>query len=404
MPAPDVAALLSELERSEPTSAEHARNAIDWLTGGEPLETITELSVCEFLWYTLPTKINGDRAAIARALGRLLRLGGMERYAALCFSSTTTQTLRIYTRLGEDAGMSAYQSALDATGVLPPDVPELRWSSIMGPEELGAHGACSAALELAIVSGELTPLSPEREKLTHRWLTTPRPELGGDNWLHRVQGERLNRWVLGRGTAWRELAQPFEVHLHAPIQAPDEDHLEALRWLLAVGCRPGGIPLTQRHNLARSVLAESTWSGAELAAVREVAQDQMNALHRAGRRLVTTQSGKRLLDDPDLLWETAAAALLAPASGENGFRASAREVALMLLADGSPADRDRVTAVIDCAEWQTCEVDASLAELGERLDAFGLRTEGRLTPAGRSAALAALRSHALRPRQYVNMA
>ncbi len=403
MPAPDVAALLSELERSEPDYAEHARSAIDWLTGGEPLETITELNVCEFLWYTLPTKVGGDRVAIARALGSLLRLGGLERYATLCTSPTTTRILRAYARSGEDAGLAAYQSALTATGVLPPNVPELRWSSIMGPEELGAHGACSAALELAIVSGELRPDSPERSALTRLWLTTPRPELGGDNWLHRVQGERLNRWVLGRGTAWRELAQPFEVCLHAPIPAPADDRLEALRWLLRTGCGPGGVPLTQRHNLARSVLSESTWSAAELIAAREVAETQMGALRRAGRRLVTTTAGKRLLEDPRLLWETAAAALLAPAPGEHEFRASAREVALMLLANGSPADRDRVAAVIGCEEWQTSEVDDSLAELGRRLDAFGLRVAGKLTPAGRSAALAALRSHALRPRQYVNM-
>ncbi|GHE49279.1 hypothetical protein GCM10017673_58500 [Streptosporangium violaceochromogenes] len=398
-----MAALLSELERSEPESADDARSAIDWLTGGEPLETITELNVCEFLWYTLPAKVGGDRAAIARALGSLLRLGGLERYAALCSSPTTTRILRTYARSGEDAGMAAYHDALNATGVLPPDVPELRWSSIMGPEELGAHGACSAALELAVVSGELTPDSPERGTLTRLWLTTPRPELGGDNWLHRVQGERLNRWVLGRGTAWRELAQPFEVRLHAPIPAPDGTHLEGLRWLLEMGRRPGGVPLTQRHNLARSVLAESPWNGAELAAVREIAQGQMGALRRAGRRLVTTPAGERLLGDPDLLWETAAAALLAPAPGEHEFRSSAREVALMLLADGVPAGRDDVTAVIDCEEWQVAEVEASLAELERRLDAFGLRAAGKLTAAGRSAALAALRSHALRPRQYVNL-
>ncbi|MBB2915517.1 hypothetical protein FHS43_006838 [Streptosporangium becharense] len=402
MPAPDVAALLSELERSEPVAAEHARTAVDWLTGGEPLETITELTVCEFLWYTLPTKISGDRPAIARALGRLLMLGGLHRYAARCSSSTTSHILRAYARHGEDAGMAAYQSALDTTGVLPPDVPELRWSSIMGPEELGAHGACSAALELAIVSGELTPRSPARQDLTRRWLTEPRAELGGDNWLQRVQGERLNRWVLGRGTPWRELAQPFEVRLHAPVPAPGGTHLEVLRWLLEAGCRTGGVPLTQRHNFARSVLAESPWSAEELTAVREVAEGQMDALRRAGRRLVTTPAGQRLLGDPDLLWEAMSTALLAPAPGESGLRASAREVALMLLADGAAADRDRITAVIDCAEWQTFEIDASLAELGRRLDAFGLRAGGRLTPAGRSAVLAALRSHALRPRQYVN--
>ena len=129
----------------------------------------------------------------------------------------------------------------------------------------------------------------------------------------------------------------------------------------------------------------------------------MGALRRSGRCLVITLAGERLLGDADLLGEAAATALLAPASGENGFQASAREVALMLLADGAPADRDQVTAVIDCAEWQTAEVDASLTALGRRLDAFGLRVDGRLTPACRSAALAALRSHALRPRQYVNL-
>lgn len=63
MPAPDVAALLAELERSEPGHAGHARDAIDRLTGGEPLETLTELTVCEFLWYTLPTQVAGDREA-----------------------------------------------------------------------------------------------------------------------------------------------------------------------------------------------------------------------------------------------------------------------------------------------------------------------------------------------------
>ncbi|GIH77187.1 hypothetical protein Plo01_36160 [Planobispora longispora] len=400
-----MAALLIEMERSEPDYAEHARSAIEWLTGGEPLETITELNVCEFLWYTLPTKVGGDRPAVARALGRLLRRGGLERYAALCVAPVTSQILRAYARSGEDAGLAAYQAALDATGVLPPDVPELRWSSIMGPEELGAHGACSAALELAIVSGELDPgSSPDRERLTRHWLTAPRTELGGDNWLHRVQGERLNRWVLGRGTAWRDLAQPFEVRLHAPIPVPRGDHLQALRWLLRAGRRPGGIPLTPQGGLAPVVLDESRWSDAELAAVREAALE-MGTLREedAPRRLVTTPDGGRLLGAPDLLWETATATLLVATAGEHDFRVSAREVALMLLAEGRPADRESVTAVIGCEEWRHPEIEASLTELTRRLDALGLRREGALTSEGRSAALAALRGHALRPRRYVSM-
>ncbi|WP_449066432.1 hypothetical protein [Planomonospora algeriensis] len=430
MPAPDVAALLADLERSDPDCAEDARGAIEWLSGGEPLETITELAVCEFLWYTLPTKVSGDRPATARALGRLLRLGGLERYAALCSSPVTAQILRTYARAGEDAGIAAYQSALDARGVLPPDVPELRWSSIMGPEELGAHGACSAALELAIVSGGLAPGSTrDREALTRRWLTAPRAELGGDNWLHRVQGERLNRWVLGRGTAWRELAQPFEVRLHAPIPVPAGEHLAALRWLLRRGGEPGGIPLVPAPSdsldsrvpgdpedaegpddsvaVAPAVLAALSetpggWGGDELAAAGEAAR-RMGALDRNGRALVTTAAGRRLLGDADLLWEAATAALLSPVSREHDLGVSAREVALILLADGLPADRESVAAVIGCEEERRPEIDASLTGLTRLLDAFGLRAGDGLTPAGRAAALAALRGHALRPRRYVSL-
>ncbi|MFD0470054.1 hypothetical protein ACFQ0B_18250 [Nonomuraea thailandensis] len=132
--------------------------------------------------------------------------------------------------------------------MLPPDVPELQWSMIMGPEELGAHIACSAALELAIVAGE----SVDRTALTRRWLTEPRADLGGDSWLNRVHGERLNRWVLGRGPARRELAQPFEVRLHAPV-APQP--LPALHRLLSVAasgsrCRCGWRPRPRRRGCA----------------------------------------------------------------------------------------------------------------------------------------------------------
>ena len=79
MPAPDVAALLTALERSDPDAAEAARVAVEWLTGGEALETVAQLDVCEFLWYTLPVKISGgeaEHARIARALGRLLERPG----------------------------------------------------------------------------------------------------------------------------------------------------------------------------------------------------------------------------------------------------------------------------------------------------------------------------------------
>ncbi|MGI5154434.1 hypothetical protein [Microbispora sp. CA-102843] len=453
MPAPDVAALLAQLERSEPDIAESARVAVEWLAGGEALETISQFDVCEFLWYTLPIKVPGDQATIARALGRLLRLAGMERYAALCDSPATARILLTYVREGEEAGAAAYHRELEATGVLPPDIAELSWSSIMGPEELGAHVACAAALELAIVTGD--PV--DREELTRRWLTAPRAELGGDCWLHRVHGERLNRWVLGRGTARRELAQPFEVRLHAPIAAPDESHLEPLRWLL--GLARTGVRLTERLNVGRAVAAEAadrfgwgnrTRSGVvrgeadvpALTELRQIAVHDLGALRRSGRRLVLTTTGRNLLDDRAAMWQAATPTLLAPAPGEHDFEVSIRESALMILVDGDVVRDDdlraRVAEVVNGEGWRTtdggrvggADLTGPLARLRHRLDALGLEAAAgkpetaslepeaasrepvrrdvdagtwRLTTAGRRGALAALRAQALRPRQYAGL-
>ncbi|MDH2430874.1 hypothetical protein [Sphaerisporangium sp. TRM90804] len=442
MPAPDVAALLTELERVSPEAVDDARVAVEWLTGAEPLESITQLDVCEFLWFTLPLKLNGDHAAIASALGRLLRLGDMHRYAAICDSPSTAKILRTYAQEGEDAGTAAYQRALGATGVLPPDVPELGWSSIMGPEELGAHVACAAALELAVVSGDLRPATSawkaRAEALTRRWLTTPRAELGGDNWLNRVHGERLNRWVLGRGAARRELAQPFEVRLHAPIDPPGGAHFAALRWLLEAAGRPGGVPLTQRYTIARPLVTEAaerfgwtmagTWSESGVAALRtlrRITEREMRAVRRTGRRLVVTPAGQRLLDEPAAMWQAASTALLTPATGESEREMSVREVGLMLLTDGGTlpcaALAERITEVVTGEGWRTAtpaDVAAPLTELHHRLEALHLFSPtgaapasapageqtvagGGLTEVGRAAALTALRGQALRPRKYV---
>ncbi|HLU71206.1 MAG TPA: hypothetical protein VKZ82_03435 [Nonomuraea sp.] len=393
MSAPDVAALLAELERSHPDFADEARTAVEWLTGGEPLETVTQLDVCEFLWYTLPLKVGGDPERLARSLGRLLKLGGLERYAALCTSQTTTRILRTYARDGEDAGTRAYHAALQETGVLPPDVPELQWSMIMGPEELGAHVACSAALELAILAGE----DVDRVALTRRWLTEPRADLGGDSWLHRVQGERLNRWVLGRGPARRKLAQPFEVRLHAPVTPQP---LPALHRLLSLAASEGTLPLR---------LAPSP----EAARLRELAEHELGALSRDGTRLTVTPFGQELLESPLAMWDAVTALLL---TGSDEFELSAREAALMLLADGeliSPAQlRDQVSEVVGGEGWQAAsgpeDVAAALEHLVEQLAALDLafadQLAVRLTRAGGFAALAALRAHALRPRKYVNAA
>jgi hypothetical protein len=263
---------------------------------------------------------------------------------------------------------------------------------IMGPEELGAHVACSAALELAIVSGE----DVDRTALTRRWLTEPRADLGGDSWLNRVHGERLNRWVLGRGPARRELAQPFEVRLHAPVTP---QALPALQGLLSLAASEGSLPLR---------LAPSP----EALRLRDLAERELGAISRDGTRLAITDYGRTLLKSPEAMWEAVIRLLLA--RGEHEFEVSAREAALMLLADGtlmSPAElREQVAEVVGGEGWHPAtsldDVSAPVTDLVSQLTALGLMFSDdlavRMVRPGQYAALAALRAHALRPRKYVS--
>src|SRR6059058_5709117 len=75
---------LETLSREDPEAAGDARAALAWLTGDEGLETISLLRLQEFLWYALPVKwpmSTPGRVGVAKALGRLFLLAGMDRYA-----------------------------------------------------------------------------------------------------------------------------------------------------------------------------------------------------------------------------------------------------------------------------------------------------------------------------------
>jgi hypothetical protein len=209
-----------------------------------------------------------------------------------------------------------------------------------------------------------------------------------------VHGERLNRWVLGRGPARRELAQPFEVRLYAPVTPQP---LPALHGLLSLA--EGSLPLR---------LAPSP----EALRLRELAEHELGALSRDGSRLALTDHGRFLLSSPEAMWESVTRLLLA--RGEHEFEVSAREAALMLLADGvlmSPAQlHERVAEVVGGEGWHPAtgleDVSAPITALIGQLTAlelaFGDDLAIRMTRPGQFAALAALRAHALRPRKYVN--
>src|SRR5690606_29191901 len=134
---------LAALEVEEPQLARRAEGALNGLIWGEGLETISQLDLQRMLWYQLPCKWLVDldeHLAVADALGRLLRLLELPRYAELCHSQETEAILRAYDRSHRE-GLRAFSAAEQRSGVVPPDLPAGRdgpafaWGTLMGVDE-----------------------------------------------------------------------------------------------------------------------------------------------------------------------------------------------------------------------------------------------------------------------------
>src|SRR6478672_3276678 len=306
---------LEVLSREDPEAAGDARAALAWLTGDEGLETISLLRLQEFLWYALPVKwpmSTPGRVGVAKALGRLFLLAGMERYAAVCSSAGTEKIITAYAD-GHEEGIAAYTEAIEESNAAPPDTDLLAWGSVMGPQERAAYDACAAALELAFASGELCVGTrgwrTRRMEIVNRWLTG-RPEAGDgplasdgllagsdaeaglgagaldaeglgadglgadglgadglgadglgadglagtDTWLGRISAERIDAWAHGRPGERSRLARTLIPRLLEPPAVPD-DPLPTLRWLL--GHAGEGLRLTARHYISPALVTEA---------------------------------------------------------------------------------------------------------------------------------------------------
>src|SRR4051812_41975185 len=168
---------LETLTREDPEAADDARAALAWLTGDDGLETISLLRLQEFLWYALPVKwpmSTPGRVGVAKALGRLFLLAGLDRYAGVCSSTGTERIINAYAD-GHEEGIAAYTEAIEESNAAPPDTELLAWGSVMGSQERAAYDACAAALELAFASGELSVGTrgwrTRRLDIVNRWLT-----------------------------------------------------------------------------------------------------------------------------------------------------------------------------------------------------------------------------------------
>ena len=431
-----VAQALARLHAEDERLGGDAEAALNSLTWDEGLEAITQYGLQWFLWYELPRKWMTDlegKCHLAMALGRLLDLVGLPRYAAICRSPETDAVLTAYER-DDRAGFAAFGQAEERSGLHPPDLPELTWGPVMGMQEAGAFWSTAAALELAIAGDELRPGSrgwrAAQQGIARRHLAASRPELEGRTWLEAVLAERVEEWVRSRGQTRRALVEPLSARLRgAPVAAPTgaAEAVAPLRWLLA---RAGeGIALTPKGNLARAVVLEAVerfgWQPLpnpprgeddvfELWVLRDLARD-LGAVRRSGRRLVATRAGRALAGDAEALRLVVAGRL---GAGDD-FGAIVTELALALLLDANEMLQaelvERVHAAVVGEGWHdrtTGEptdpeaVRRQLAEPLRLLGVLGLSREGgdwrtrtvALTSVGRATALEALRARATGPR------
>jgi hypothetical protein len=431
-----VAGALERLRAEDERLGGDAEAALNSLTWDEGLETITQYGLQAFLWYELPRKWMTDlegRRHLAMALGRVLDLVGLPRYAAICRSPETDAVLAAYER-DDREGFAAFRRAEERSGVHPPELPEFTWGPVMGMREAGAFWSTAAALELAITGGQLRPGSRgwrlAQQAIACRHLTAARAELDGRTWLEVVLGERVEEWARSRGQARRALVEQLLARLRGgPVEVPAgaAEAVAPLRWLLA---RAGeGIALTQKGNLARVVVLEAVerfgWQPLpnpprgeddvfELWVLRDLARD-LGAVRRGGRRLVATRAGRALAGDAEALWRAVAGRL----GGGDDFGAIVTELGLALLLDAGEVLQaelvERVHAAVVGEGWHDRatgqspdpeDVRRQLAEPLRLLGVLGLSREGGdwrarmvvLTGVGRATALEALRVRASGPR------
>ncbi|HXL89526.1 MAG TPA: hypothetical protein VN969_11230 [Streptosporangiaceae bacterium] len=434
---------LATLASEDPDAAGDAKAALSWLAGDEGLGTISLLRLQEFLWYALPVKwpmTTTAQVGVARALGRVFMLAGLDRYAGVCSSAGTEKIITSYAD-GHEEGIAAYTEAIDASNAAPPDTDLLAWGSVMGQQERSAYDACAAALELAFAAGELAAGARgwriKRTELVNRWLTGPAPD-GSDTWLSRISAERIEAWARGRSAERAKLARTLIPRLLEPPAVPD-DPLPTLHWLLDHAA--DGLRLTARHYIAPALVNEAVdafgWRDKlvgslrteldvyPLHTLRGMTQDDMRAIRRSHASLVLTKMGKLMVIDPAVRWHIGTAALIGPDDGPlPDFCVAVREAALMLLLTGGPASYDELTTAL--AEMHSIEgwgggrgastpsglassVRTELYNLRHRLWALRLLGTDRgsgallsLTETGTSAALSALLARALRPRHHMD--
>jgi len=434
---PIITAALGKLMAEDPSAADDAEAALEWIAGENGLAFITQERIQYYLWYSLPLKWMTDldhKLAIVAALARALDLLGLPRYAAICRSDTTREILRAYEE--EDGrGLKAFHEADSASGIRPPDLPEFEWGSTMGWEENRALSSTAEFLELAVAGGDLVPgargWKRRQQELARGHLNEPRPELAGQTFAQVILTERIEAWLATNRSETRRkvLSSVANLLLH-PAELPAGlagDPLPTLRWLLEQ--LVDGISLTQTGNLNRKFVQAAAdrfgWDFSrpprseddlyDLHQLRYLAQ-RLGLARRSGRKIGLTNKGRAQMGDPEALWRSVAGGVL----GDNPFHVFAGELFLALLVNIELMPYDDINATVRQAvaeegfrETRTGEppdehqVSWAIHHTLNMCRALGLLSKGGdwrdrshgLTDAGKATALEALRAQATGPRK-----
>jgi hypothetical protein len=218
-------------------------------------------------------------------------------------------------------------SALEHSGLEPPDTLLLTWSEFMSIEEALEHDLVATLLEDARDNGELDPSRrgwrQRQTKLVERYLSSP--DVSGTAPLTRIHAARREAWLElpGRGDD-RELLEHAlaSIDAHSPSPAEAEEAIEPLLWLL--DRLAGGVKLTQTGALPRVLVRAAVerypdwWDTATVGPPRTelyplcVLHDLIDQLRLARRRrsiLQLAPKGRTLRADPQRLLSELAAAL-----------------------------------------------------------------------------------------------
>jgi hypothetical protein len=324
--AEEIVARLSACDRRV---GEDARAAVEWLTGfaGDELPAVfSRRGLQLFLWYQLPRKWligTDEQQAVAEALACFFDEVGAEALplAALCRSPQTAELIR--------TGGRKLASALERSGLEPPDTPLLTWSELMSIEEALEHDLVANLLEDALDSGELVPGAKgwrqRQTELVERYLSSP--DASGTAPLTRIHTARREAWLElpGRGDDREMLEYALaSIDTHPPSPAAAEEAIEPLLWLLDQ--LAGGVKLTQTGALPRALVRTAVerypdwWDTATVGPPYQEAElyhlcvlhdliDQLRLARRQRSILQLTPRGRALWADPQRLLTEVATAL-----------------------------------------------------------------------------------------------